>query len=113
MPAVVRRGLGRLRTRRAGRSAEREVRRRGEGGGVGRVLGLRAPDERDAEPGDGHRQGGADHHQPEHHERHRAALAPGAEARHAVHRSTRIVDVACSSGSGNSFPTRGRFVTDR
>src|SRR5262249_56225833 len=39
------------------------------------------------------------------HDGHRAPLA--------LQRSTRIDTRACSSGSGNNGPTRGRFVTDR
>ena len=76
-----------------------------ERGGVGGRLGPGPTDERAPES---RRTGGQhepEHEHRQHHDAHAAALA-------APHFSTRITDVACRSGSGNSTPTSGRSVTD-
>jgi hypothetical protein len=115
-PAVVGRTRRRPGARRIGGTAEGETRGRGERGSVGRVLGSGPPDERDAEARDGHREPDTDDEQAEDEERDRTALVvvAGMTERHgAAHRSTRMVELACSSGSGKSLPTSGRFVTDR
>src|SRR4029079_5369198 len=78
-----------------------------ERGRVGRGVGPGPPDDRDAEPARTDREQEAEHEHGEHQHADRAEFA-----RPTVHFSTRMVALACNSGSANSAPTSGRSVTD-
>src|SRR5262249_15013696 len=77
----------------------------GERGGIGSGIGTRSRDDGPAKAGCAECE-----HRRHDHDRHEL---DGNRAPLAAHRSTRIDTRACSSGSGNNGPTRGRFVTDR